>query len=165
MQGRPLHEKPPSGPLSPPLRYQARFPGLLGSCPWNWTLIPPPRGLLIYPWPTLANSSPTPAEAECQGRTGDLEPGWGASHGTVLGGVGPGERDPHPWTGSPVGSQACTLPARLIVSVWPKLSHPAPSHLEGHSFYHNPPKSSNTLLWEGIGGPLPLVSAEGFQLW
>ena len=68
-QGRQPHQKPPSGQRAPPRTYQARFTESLGSCPWNWKLCPPPRGPFLFPWTTLASASPTPAEAECQGRT------------------------------------------------------------------------------------------------
>ena len=74
-QDRQPQHKPPSGQRAPPWTYQACFTGSLGSCPWNWKLSPPPRGPFLFPWTTLASASPTPAQAECQGRTRDPGPG------------------------------------------------------------------------------------------
>ena len=73
-EGRQPHQKPPSGQRAPPWTSQACFTDSLGSCPWNWKLSPPPRGPFLCPWTTLAGASPTPAEAECQGRTRDPGP-------------------------------------------------------------------------------------------
>ena len=54
---------------APPLRYQPRFTGSLGSCPGNWKPSLPPRGPCVFPRTTLPSRSPTPAEAECPGKT------------------------------------------------------------------------------------------------
>ena len=125
-QGRQPHQKPPSGQRAPPWTHEARFTGSLGSCPWNWKLSLPPRGPHYFPWTTPPGTSPTPAEAECQGRTRDLGPRRGAGHGSAPGGAGPSGRDPRPRTGSPPETQACAPPGLLRVLLWLKLPHPAP---------------------------------------
>ena len=89
---RPPHHKHPSGQRARPLRYQARFTGSLGRCQSSGKPSLPPRGTRVFPWTTLPSSSPTPAEAECQGRTRDLGPGRGAGPGSAPGGAGPGGR-------------------------------------------------------------------------
>ena len=92
---RPPHHKHPSGqraPPRPPLRYQARFTGSLGWCQSSRMPSLPPRGPCVFPWTTLPSSPPTPAEAECQGRTRGLGPARGAGHGSAPGGAGPGGR-------------------------------------------------------------------------
>ena len=76
-QGRPPHHNPPSGQRAPPLTYQPRFTGSLSSCPGTWKPSLPPRGLRVFPWTTLPSRSPTPAEAECPGKT------WGPGAGAV----------------------------------------------------------------------------------
>ena len=58
----------PGGNVPHP-RYQARFTGSLGWCPGNWKLSQPPRGPRVFPRTTLPSRSPTPAEAECPGKT------------------------------------------------------------------------------------------------
>ena len=123
---RPPHHKHPLGQPAPPLRYQARFTGSLGSFPGNWKPSLLPRGLRVFTWTTLPSRSPTPAEAERPGKT------WGP--GAVAGGQtwfhascsGPGRARACPRTRSPVGTQACTPPGRLRFLLWLKLPHPTP---------------------------------------
>ena len=50
-------------------RYQDRFTEFLGSCLGNWKPSMHPRGPRIFPWTILLSRSPTPAEAECPGKT------------------------------------------------------------------------------------------------
>ena len=57
------------GQRAPPLRYQARIKGSLGSCPGTRKPSLPPRGLHVFPWTTLPSRSPIPPEAECPGKT------------------------------------------------------------------------------------------------
>ena len=118
--------KPPSGQRAPPLRCQASFTESLGPCPEKRKPSLPPRGPQVFPWTTFPSRSPTRVEAECQGRTRDLGPGRGAGHGSTPGEGGPVRRDPHPRSGSPVGSQALALPWQLRVLLCLKLPHPAP---------------------------------------
>ena len=125
-QGRHSHQKPPSGQRAPPSRYQARFTGSRGSCPWNWKLSLPPRGPRDVPWTTHPRMSPTPTEAQLQGSTRELRPGWGAGHGSVPGGAGPGGPDPRQQTGSSVGSLVCTPHGRIRALHWLKVPQPAP---------------------------------------
>ena len=61
--------KPPSGQRATPLRYQARVPGSQGWCPGNCKASLQPRGSRVSPRTTLPSRSPTPAEAECPGKT------------------------------------------------------------------------------------------------
>ena len=74
-RSRPPHHRLASGERAPPLRYQARFTGSLGSCPGNWKPSLHPRGPRFFPWTTLPSRPPTPAEAECPGKT------WGPGAG------------------------------------------------------------------------------------
>ena len=99
--------------------------GPWGRVPWNWKLSPPPRGPILFPWTPLASPSPTPPEAECQGRTRDLGPGTGACHGSGPGGAGPGRRDPTHGPGLPWGLGLVTCPGGESLS-WLKRPHPAP---------------------------------------
>ena len=124
-QGRQPHQKPPSGQRAPPWTYQSCFTGSLGSCPWNWTLSPPPRGPILFPWTPLASPSHTPPEAECQGRTRGLGPGTGACHISGPGGAGPGRRDPTHGPGLPWGLGLVTCPGGESLS-WLKRPLPAP---------------------------------------
>ena len=77
------------------------------------------------PWTTRPSSSPTPAEAECPGRTRDVGPGRGAGHGSAPGGAGPGGRIPGQRTGSPVGSRACAPAGRPRALLRLQRPHPA----------------------------------------
>ena len=73
--GLDIQPQPPSGQRTPHLRCQARFTGSLGSCPGKRKPSLPPRGPRVLAWTALPSSSPTPAEAECPGKPGDLGPG------------------------------------------------------------------------------------------
>ena len=130
--------KPPWAQCAPPLRYQARFTGSLGSCPGNWKPSLPPRGPCLFSWTTLPSRSPTLLQRQsAQGRPGDLGLGRGAGHGSTLGGAGLGGCDAQLWTGSPVGTQACAPPVRLRVLLWLKLPHPAPKGKLGPSGFNS----------------------------
>ena len=104
--GRPPHHKPVCGQRAPPLRYLARFTGSLGSCPGKRKSSLPPRGPRVFSWTPLPSSSPTPAEAECPGKTWGPRAGEGGRPLFSSRWSGPCGRNPHPPRGSPGGTQA-----------------------------------------------------------
>ena len=103
---RPPHHKHPSGQRARPLRYQARFTGSLGSFPGKRKSSLPPRGPRVFSWTPLPSSSPTPAGAECPGKTWGPRAGEGGRPLFSSRWSGPCGRNPHPPRGSPGGTQA-----------------------------------------------------------
>ena len=98
--------QPVCGLRAPPLRYLARFTGSLGSCPGKRKSSLPPRGPRVFSWTPLPSSSPTPAGAECPGKTWGPRAGEGGRPLFSSRWSGPCGRNPHPPRGSPGGTQA-----------------------------------------------------------
>ena len=90
------HQKPPSGQRAPPFRYHARFTGSLRLCPWNWTPSLLSGGPRVFQRPDFPAVLPPPQVQNVQGRTRDLEPGQGASHGSAPCGADLGMAGPTP---------------------------------------------------------------------
>ena len=110
----PPQEHPSGQRAPPPLEISGqvhRVPGLLSEL--REALPATHRTKRFPPWTTRPSSSPTPAEAECQGRTRDLGPGRGAGHGSAPGGAGPGGR-----AGGRAGGTLVHGPV-LLWGVWP----------------------------------------------
>ena len=124
-RGRSPQHKPPSGQRTPLMRCQARFPGSLGSCRGTWKPSLPRTGPLVFPYTPRLRRSPSRQGQSTHGRPGDTGPIRGPRHGSRRGGVGPGWRDARPWTGSPLGSQACAPPGQIGFLLWLKLPHTA----------------------------------------
>ena len=125
LQGQHSHQKPPSGQCAPPWKYQARFTGSLGSCPWNWTFSLPSGGPHIFLETTLPSRSPSPAKAEGPGKNQGPEARTGCRPRFPATLSGFGRAGHTPTMGSPMGSQACALPGWLRLLLWQKLPQPA----------------------------------------
>ena len=90
----------------PALEISCQVTGSLGSCPGKQKSSLPPRRPRVFSWTTLASSSPTPAEAECPGKTWGPRAGEGGRPLYSSRWSGPCGRNPHPPRGSPGGTQA-----------------------------------------------------------
>ena len=124
-QGRPPPPQASLGQRAPPLRYQARFTGSLGSGGGNWKSSLPPRGPSVFLWTPLHSRSPTDAEAECPGKTWGLGAGVGGRPSSHARWSKPGGAGPTPMDGFSRGDTFCAPPVRLRVLLSLKLPHPA----------------------------------------
>ena len=101
--------RPPSGPRSPPLRYQAGFSRSLGSVRGPGSPPCTAQDSAFSRGPSFSAGLPPPQRQSAQGRPGHLGPGRSAGHGSVPDGDGPCGRVAGPWKSSPMGTQACVL--------------------------------------------------------
>ena len=99
----------------PQARLRATGPALEISCPVHRVpgvvsgeteVLPATQRTRVFSWTPLASSSPTPAEAECPGKTWGPRAGEGGRPLFSSRWSGPCGRNPHPPRGSPGGTQA-----------------------------------------------------------